>query len=184
MLVIFAGLPGTGKTSLANELARRIGATYLRIDSIEQAITDSSLRIHPVEDAGYLVGYALAEDNLRLGGTVITDSVNPIQLTRTAWLSAAERTGCEGIEVEVVCSDAIEHRKRIESRTAEISGLNLPTWQDVLDREYHPWGRDHFVIDTAGKSVMQCVDELLASLPSLRHQGTNRSGEAKTRRAR
>ena len=26
MLVIFAGLPGIGKTALANELARRIGA--------------------------------------------------------------------------------------------------------------------------------------------------------------
>ncbi len=173
MLIIFAGLPGTGKSKLANELARRIGATFLRIDSIEQAITGSSLRIHPVEDAGYLVGYALAEDNLRLGRTVIADSVNPIHLTRTAWLSAAERAGCEGIEVEVVCSDAIEHRKRIESRTSDISGLKLPTWQDVLDREYHPWGRDHFVIDTAGKSVEQCVDELLAALPSLRHQETN-----------
>ena len=173
MLVIFAGLPGTGKTLLANELARRTGATYLRIDSIERAITGSSLKIHPVEDAGYMVGYALAEDNLRLGRTVITDSVNPIHLTRTAWLSAAERAGCECIEVEVVCSDAIEHRKRIESRTSDIAGLKLPTWQDVLDREYHPWGRDHLVIDTAGKSVEQCVDELLPALPSLRHQETN-----------
>ena len=126
----------------------------------------------------------MAEDNLRLGGTVITDSVNPRHLTRTAWLDAAARAGCESIEVEVICSDAIEHRERIESRTTDISGLKSPTWQDVLDREYHPWGRDHLVIDTAGKSVMQCVDELLASLPSLRHQGTNRSGETKTRRAR
>ena len=184
MLVIFAGLPGTGKTALATELARRICATYLRIDSIEQAITDSSLNIHPVDDAGYLVGYALAEDNLRLGRTVVADSVNPIDLSRTGWLSAAERAGREGIEVEVVCSDVIEHRKRIESRTADISGLKLPTSQDVLDREYHPWGRNHFVIDTAGKSVMQCVDELLAALPALRHRGTNRSGEAETRRAR
>ncbi len=173
MLVIFAGLPGTGKSTLANELARRIGATYLRIDSIEQAITDSSLGVHPVEDAGYRVGHALAEDNLRLGRTVIADSVNPVELSRDGWLSVAERAGCGGIEVEVVCSDAVEHRKRIESRSADISGLKLPTWQDVLDREYHPWGRDHCVIDTAGRSVMRCVDDLLAALPALRRQATN-----------
>jgi len=184
VLVIFAGLPGTGKTALATELARRIGATYLRIDSIEQAITDSSLNIHPVEDAGYLVGYALAEDNLRLGRTVVADSVNPIDLSRTGWLSAAERAGCEGIEVEGVCADAIEHQKRIETRTADISGLKLPTWQDGLDREKHPWGRYPFVIDPAGKSVEQCVDGLLAALPSLRHRRTNGSGVAETRRAR
>ena len=173
VLVIFAGLPGTGKTALASELARRIGATYLRIDSIEQAISNSSLSIYPTEDAGYVVGYALAEDNLRIGRTVVADSVNPMHLTRNAWLNAAERAGRKGIEVEVVCSDPIEHRKRIEKRTSDISDLKLPTWQNVLDREYHPWNRDHIVIDTAGKSVEQCVDELLTHLPALRPQETN-----------
>ncbi len=165
MLVIFAGLHGNFKTALANELARRIGATYLRIDSIEQAIANSSLGTHPVEDVGYRVGYALAEDNLGIGRSVVADSVNPLHLTRNAWLNAAQRAGREGIEVEVVCSDPNEHRKRIEKRTSDISGLKLPTWQDVLDREYQPWNRGHIVIDTAGKSVEQCVDELLTHLP-------------------
>ena len=167
MLIIFAGLPGTGKSSLANALARRIGATYLRIDSIEQAITNSSLKIHPTEDAGYMVGYALAEDNLRIGRTVIADSVNPITLTRTAWLNTAARAGRRGIEVEVVCSDPSEHRMRIETRTPDIAGLKLPAWQNILDGEYHPWPQDHIEIDTAGKSVAQCVDELLSQLPSI-----------------
>jgi predicted kinase len=37
-LIIFGGLPGVGKTSIARELAQRIGAVHSRIDSIEQAI--------------------------------------------------------------------------------------------------------------------------------------------------
>jgi predicted kinase len=41
MLIIFGGLPATGKTAIAQELARQIGAVYLRIDSIEQGIRDS-----------------------------------------------------------------------------------------------------------------------------------------------
>lgn len=168
MLVIFAGLPGTGKSTIAKELARRTGATYVRIDSVEQALAKSHLGAQPVEDAGYQVGYAVAADNLRIGRTVIADSVNPIALSRTAWLETAERLGCAAIEVEVVCSDPIEHRRRVETRSADVLGHSLPTWQNVLDHEYDAWDREHIVIDTAGKPPQHSVDTLLAQLPSLR----------------
>lgn len=64
-LVAFGGLPGTGKTAVARELARELGAVYLRIDSIEQAIRISGILDKPIEDEGYRVAYALAEENLR-----------------------------------------------------------------------------------------------------------------------
>ena len=40
-LIIFGGLPGTGKTTLARKLANDLGATYLRIDTIERALRGS-----------------------------------------------------------------------------------------------------------------------------------------------
>ena len=171
VLIVFAGLPGSGKSTLATELARQIGATYLRIDSIEQALTSSTLKIHPTEDAGYMAGYALAADNLRLGRTVIADSVNPIELTRMAWLKTAEQAGARAVEVEVLCSDPAEHRRRVERRTADVPGLRLPTWQEDRDREYHPWSRERVVIDTAGKSVAECLEELLTWIPVEPPQG-------------
>ena len=51
MLIAFAGLPGTGKTSIARELARRLHATYLRIDTIEQAIVSCG-NIDPIMEEG------------------------------------------------------------------------------------------------------------------------------------
>ena len=66
MLIVFSGLPGVGKTCIARELARRIDAMHLRVDSIEQAIRASWNGVEPLNDAGYRVAYAVAEDNLRI----------------------------------------------------------------------------------------------------------------------
>jgi predicted kinase len=82
MLIIFGGLPGVGKTTIARDLARQLGAVHVRIDSIEQAILDSGMAGSPLNDAGYRVAYAVAGDNLRVGGTLIADSVNPIAISR------------------------------------------------------------------------------------------------------
>jgi predicted kinase len=164
ILIIFGGLAGTGKTAIAKQLARELDAVYLRIDSVEQAIRDCGVASKSLDDAGYRIGYAVAEDNLRLGRTVIADSVNPLRLTRDAWKSVADRALARAIEVEVICSDTAQHRNRVETRNADIKGLRLPTWQEVVSREYEPWERDHIVIDTANRSVAANVEELLKAL--------------------
>src|SRR3974390_972097 len=106
MLVIFAGLPGVGKTSIARELAAQIGAVHLRIDSIEQALRNEGVE---GEGHGYAVAYAAGEANLRLGRVVISDCVNPESLTRSAWRTVADRAQVKMVDVEVVCSDQDEH---------------------------------------------------------------------------
>jgi predicted kinase len=164
MLIILGGLPGGGKTTIARELARQIGAVHVRIDSIEQAIRDSGVLCESMNDAGYRVAYAVAEDNLRLGRTVIADSVNPIALTRDAWVAVASRARVPEIEIEVTCSDAKEHRQRVETRTIDVVGLRPSTWQEVVSRDYQAWNRESMVIDTAGQSVEESVKVLVAAL--------------------
>src|SRR5580693_777351 len=126
MLIVFAGLPGSGKSSIARELGRDIGALWLRIDSIEQAIRDSGIVSGSIEDAGYRGAYAVAEDNLLLGRDVIGDAVNDCLLARKAWRNVALRTGARVVEIETICTDPEEHRRRIENRASEVPGLILP----------------------------------------------------------
>jgi len=99
MLIVFAGLPGTGKSTIARALAERLKATYLRIDSIEQALRACATLPAGVATEGYEVAYRVAEDNLRAGATVIADSVNPLAVTRDAWVAVAHRAAVPVVEV-------------------------------------------------------------------------------------
>jgi len=168
MLIALGGLPGTGKTTIARELARQLGAVHLRIDSIEQALRDYGVAGRSMDDAGYRAAYAIAADNLCTGQTVIADSVNPLPVTRDAWVAVAQRTGARVVEVEVICSDPDEHRRRAEMRISDIPGLQLPTWQEIVSREYHPWDREHIVVDTALRDVEQNVKMLREALAAQR----------------
>jgi predicted kinase len=162
MLYIFAGLPGTGKSTLSSRLAQQIGAVYLRIDTIEQAMLRSGGRL--IGPEGYAVAYALAADQLRLGWRVVADSVNPLTVTRAAWRAVGMQAQVAYVEIEVICSDRDQHRRQVEMRTADIGGQKLPSWQAVITREYQAWDQAPLVIDTAGKSVEQSFAELLARL--------------------
>jgi predicted kinase len=166
VLVIMSGLPATGKTALARALALEIGAVHLRIDIIEQAVVRAGAGDHPLGPAGYTIAYALADDLLRQGFTVIADCVNPLGVTRQDWRDVAASAGVDHLDVEVVCSEPAEHERRSAARTADIPGLILPTWADISQREYEPWDRDRLVIDTAGRSVAECVAQLWSAIPT------------------
>ncbi len=164
VLVVLSGLPGVGKTTIARGLARALDAAHVRVDSIEQALRESGAAPAEMNDAGYRVAYRLAEDNLRFGHSVIADSVNPWPLTRDAWAAVGRTARAETVEIEIVCSDRGEHRRRVESRTGDIPGHVLPTWQEVVERDYRPWTRPCLVHDTAGLDAAESVRLLAAEV--------------------
>ena len=158
MLIAFAGLPGTGKSTIARALAEALDAVWLRVDSIEEAIIDQQVLRAGVDGAGYAVAYRLAQDNLAVGRTVIGDCVNPWMLTRDAWRRVGVNAGVRVLEIEVICTDRVEHRRRVELREATVSGPRRLSWDDVIGRDYHAWTRDRLVLDTAHDDLATCLD--------------------------
>jgi len=161
-LIIFSGLPGVGKTTLAKAAAKEIGAAYLRIDTVEQTLRD--LCDVQVEYEGYQLVHRIASENLKLGLSVVADSCNPLALTRDDWNQVAKQNGAHCINIEVICGDKEEHRRRVETRCSDVAGLMLPNWREVEGREYHEWASPRVVIDTSKITVRQSVKKLLTAL--------------------
>ena len=117
-----------------------------------------------LDDAGYRAAYTVAEDDLRLGLNVLADAVNPWMLTRNAWRDVGLRVAVPVIEVEIICSDIEEHRRRVETRLDDTPNFSLPSWKEIIDRDYHQWDRAHIVIDTVGRSVPECLKHIRSFL--------------------
>jgi predicted kinase len=172
MLVVMTGLPGTGKTMLAEAIGMALPAAVVSVDPVELALWRAGLpRTTAVGIAAYAVAAAVAEQQLRLGHAVIADAVNAAPGARQVWQSLAKGYDCELHVLEVVCSDEDLHRERVELRNAEAeetarreqarreqgrpsaTTVHAPvvTWAEVerARRSYRTWPLNRLVLDSA-----------------------------------
>jgi hypothetical protein len=93
--------------------------------------------------------------------TVVDDCVNPLSVTREAWRAVAASASTDVIEVEIVCSDRAEHRRRVEGRKTDIWDFTRPTWEAVNHHEYEAWTPSRLVIDAAPVSASEAAKQIL-----------------------
>ena len=142
MLVVMAGLPGAGKSTIAEVIGNRLGYALLSVDPIESAILSAGIDSdQPAGLAAYLVAEAIADAALANGQTIIVDAVNAVDPAREQWVHLAKKHGEQLRFIEVVCSDTELHRERLEARDRNLTHLPEPTWHAVEQslEEYADW---------------------------------------------
>jgi predicted kinase len=150
MLIVIAGLPGAGKSTVADDLGRALGCAVLGVDQAEAAMWRAGVSTsQPTHHAAYLVVDALAAEQLALGHDVIIDAVNGPEAARAQWRNLARRCGAELKFIEVQCSDEDTHQRRLADRRRRIEGFPEPTWEGVLQRKasFPPWADARLTID-------------------------------------
>jgi len=150
LLVVFSGVPGTGKSQLAEHAARRLGASLLSKDIIEAALWRA--RIGTEQNSGwaaYEVMTALATHELGLGHAVVLDSVAKTESIRTTWREVALRCDAKIVIVECVLTDEAMHRARMDGRLRKIPGWSELTWDEVeqVRATFAPWRDERLVLD-------------------------------------
>lgn len=159
-LVVMAGLPCSGKSTIAGRLATALALPVVSVDPIESAMWAGGIPRELTGVAAYVVSQAVAREQLRLGLSVIVDAVNPVEEAREMWRALVREQGATLRIVECVCSDLAAHRERVAARRRNIPGMDEVTWERVEERRrvYEPWTDDRLVLDT-----VQGLDELAAA---------------------
>jgi predicted kinase len=152
-LIVFSGLPGTGKSMLAETIGRRLGIPVFAKDWLEAVLLQNGLKPTQKEKSLGYVGYelltTLAERQLMLGQSVILDSVAGIAAVRKRWKDLAHQYHAEWRVIECLCSDETVHRARLLTRERNIPGWHELDWSEVerVKEYYVPWQEDHLVFD-------------------------------------
>jgi predicted kinase len=135
MLIVFAGLPGTGKSSLARVVARELRAVYLDKDTIKDcaATLARELKLPQGQDLAGPLSYELlvdlARDNLSLGLSVVLDSPAGYRIFREKIGRLAPACKAELKLIECICTDETQLRERVEDRERELPPHRAQNWE-------------------------------------------------------
>jgi predicted kinase len=168
MLIVVAGLPGSGKSTMADDLGRALNCAVLGVDQAEAAMWRAGVSPSaPTHHAAYLVVGSLAAEQLALGHDVIVDAVNGPEPARAQWRDLAAEMGAELKFIVVECGDDRVYRDRVEHRTRNIEGFPEPTWEGVLRRraDFPPWTDERLTVDSVNsrEANLQAALEYLSA---------------------
>jgi predicted kinase len=150
-LIVFSGLPGTGKSTLAEAAGHQLRAPVFAVDWLLGSLTPfGGYHLDNLFGIGAELLTTLAFRQLELGQSAILDFPAEDLATRTRWQSLAHAAGAEFRVIVCACSDRDLHRARLEHRQRGIPGWHEGgNWANVERRlaEFPPWTGEVLTID-------------------------------------
>jgi predicted kinase len=128
-LLQMAGPPASGKSQLAAAIARQRPAVIINSDIVKSVLLDSGVEWKLAGPAAYQTLFALADDLLSQGHSVILDSPSHYAFIPENGARIARERGCRYRFIELLCDDLGELRRRMAGRTprrSQMPGLDQP----------------------------------------------------------
>ena len=137
-LILIMGVAGSGKTTLAREILRRLWAVYLDNNHIVDAFfphTRNGRAYEKLRPHFYQALYTIVEENLKRGNSVLLDAPHVKEIQNSRWRrlikSVAARTKSKLIVIRCRCSERLL-RSRLQSRGEKRDRWKLDHWKEFL----------------------------------------------------
>lgn len=165
-LILFSGLPGCGKTTLARMLVEELRCAYFAKDRIQRALNAYVEGAQPID--GYRVMLDLAGEHLMLGTTVVLDAVFPMEGFRDGARQLAHAAQTVFLPVYCYCSDEALWQQRMPNRVQYVPGWEPVGWDEVerLRDRFEEW-------QTSPLLCLDAVDSIDENYEKLRNYFTS-----------
>jgi predicted kinase len=167
MIVLMAGLPGTGKTTLARELARRTEGALLSKDAIRAALFSPGDIEYSVEQDDFVMEIMLESARFLLAKSptrkIFLDGrpfSHRYQIARVFEFGGELAQPCTIIEC--VCSDESARRRLDVERDASHPALNRTFALYVEGKARFEPILDPKIIISTDQPLVQCIEQALA----------------------
>lgn len=158
-LVAVCGLPGTGKTTVAAEIADRLDSPRLRTDVVRKELFPDPEYDAAETETVYSELFRRARNRLATGDIVLDGTFRTVDFRGGAKAAAATVNAAFRL-VHVECADAVV-RERIRERMDDASDADIAVYEQFCET-YHPVEDADLVVDNSGDlaATFAQLDEL------------------------
>ena len=168
--VLFAGLPGTGKSTLARTLAQRLGAAVLDKDRVRGALFPDSLTDYTAQQdelcmRAMLEAAAYLTERDRVQYIFLDGRTFSSQAHIEVVLQAAARAGAHWRVVHVKCADAVAEERLARSDPSHPARNRNVALYRRIKQHFEPITRAKLEVDTTQgtDTVLTMVEEYITA---------------------
>lgn len=163
-LLMMVGLPGTGKSSVVENLQKRVSCVVVSTDNIRLLMRNKPTYTAAEMMLVYEVCYSIIEARLKQGQRVVFDASNYLAARREHLKKLAQRAGapvavCYVQAAQDVIRERLQQRNTGNRREGDLSDADWSVYKWMVEAQ-EPVVGDHLILDTSSTLASELAAQL------------------------